>query len=95
MFDLSSKTLLSYYAVLGEPGWKEKVTFKCIFQSCRSAFKRKEGRNVVTWNRGRGQRDQRTTGTGQFFTVLGEQQKSFKSMESPESLEISSKEKKK
>lgn len=54
VFDLSSETLLSYYSVLGELGWKEEVMFKGDFQFCRSAFKRKGGRKAVTWNRGRG-----------------------------------------
>lgn len=40
--------------MLEEPGCKGEVTFKRYFQFCRSTFKRKEGRKVVTRNKERG-----------------------------------------
>ena len=64
--------------------------FKRYSQFCRSAFKRKEGRKVVTWNRGReakGPEDQWYWTNFIAGNAVGEQQKGFKSMEKLESLE--------
>lgn len=65
--------------------------FKRGSQFCRSAFKGKEGRNVVAWSRERGTKDQRFNSTGQIITAgnaVGEQQKGSESMENLKSLEI-------
>lgn len=71
-------------------GWKKEL-FKKDFQSCRSAFKGKEGRKGVAWNREKGTKDQRFNSTGQILTAGnagGEQQKGSERMENLKSLEI-------
>lgn len=65
--------------------------FKRYFQFCRSTFKRKEGRKVVTWNRGRGAKGSEDQWYWTNFIAgnpVGEQRKSFKSVGSLESLEF-------